>query len=460
MNGGLAATTENGGWTNMKKKLLLLALPALMVLTSCGRVNNQPVEKQLNNLDGVVEDTLAHEDVFGGAAVKGPAIRKIENMGTGANYKVGYQIHFDNKENDDPSDDRISIRFVAAIQSSYASMTWTRGVTNGVGAETKPLSNHRYDEGLAEDVYFNSSVIYDSIANGAGNDVMTKGVGEYADYSGFIVYSLLNIPYKANKDSYVGVTLTLHPSEGDDVVTPFYAVKIKKNAGGTASSDAFSFSNNKSGFFLAGTISGRTRTVNSDSSFKGDNAAAFDTDFVANDNFLIVQKESSMFKIWDSRCITSDPTNGTARFFEDDDGRIKVASGGDIRLFLNGSDELWSDSTSPYTRTRLSEEHGGLFVRGFVTTGADDWDCKDGFELKSDRKDYAVLFHAYFHTGEFKIACSDWAGEEFNYITGGDKAGNFEDGVGSGNANCLTEGYYDIYINTHNPREVYIFMSE
>lgn len=440
----------------MKKKLLLLALPALMVLSSCTSLRAATVQ---NDFDFLQEDTLAHEEVFG-AAEAGPAIRRMPVVDSKASYKVGYQIHFDDKGDADASNDRISIRFIAAINAEYAQMRWSRGVTDGEGKEAKAFSDRRYDEDLAADVYFDSKVVYNHLANGAGNDEMTAGEGAFADYTGFVIYSVLGVPYEANKDSYLGVTLKLTPAEGEAVQTDFYAVKIKKNAGGDGSADAFSFSKNKSGFFLAGTISGRTRTVNSDSSFKGDNPAAFDADFVANDSFLVIQKEYNMFKIWDSRCITSDPTNGTARFFEDDDGRIKVVNGGDIRLFLNGSNELWSDNVSPYARARLDEEHGGLFVRGFVTTGADDWACKDEFELKSDRKDYAVLLHAYFHTGEFKIACSDWSGEEYNYITGGDKTGNFEDGVGSGNANCLTAGYYDIYLNNNNPREVYIFMSE
>ena len=440
----------------MNKKLLLLVIPAFMALSSCTYMEHATVAKNFV----FIEDNLAHEEIFGEAEVGGPAVKRMPVVDNKANYKVGYQIHFDDKGDADASNDEISIRFIAAINAEYTQMRWSRGVTDGAGQESRPFSDHRYDEALDKDVYFDSKVVYTHLANGAGNDEMTAGEDPFNDYTGFIIYSVLGIPYEANKDSYLGVTLKLTPAEGEAVQTDFYAVKIKKNAGGDASADAFSFSKNKSGFFLAGTISGRTRTVNSDSSFKGDNPAAFDTDFVANDSFLVIQKESNMFKIWDSRCITSDPTNGTARFFEDDDGRIKVVNGGDIRLFLNGSDELWSDNVSPYARTRLDEEHGGLFVRGFVTTGADDWACKDEFELKSDRKDYAVLLHAYFHTGEFKIACSDWSGEEYNYITGGDKAGNFEDGVGSGNANCLTAGYYDIYINNSNPREVYIFMSE
>ena len=408
-----------------------------MVLAGCSNPS-RPVEKVENNPSGMMaEDNLAHEELFGGSKIAVPTIKRMSEIDTKPSYKVGYQIHYESNE--------LSIRFVAAINSDYTTMRWSRGLTTGHGTEVKAFTSQKSAE---PEAYFDSTVVYTSLSNG-GEDVMEAGKGEYEDYTGFIVYSLTNIPYSTYEDCYLGVSLSL-----DGASTPFYAVKVKRNGAGTASSDTFSFSKDKSGFFLAGTITGRNRTVNSDSSFKGDNAAAFDTDFNVDDSFLIIQKESNMFKVWDSRCITTDATYGTSRFFEDNNGRIRVKSGGDIRLFLNGSNELWSDAISPYARTGK-----GLYVRGFVTTGEDDWACKDGFELKSDRKDYAVLFHVYFHTGNFKIANSGWS-EQYNYINGGDKTGNFEDGAGDGNANCLTAGYYDIYINTENPRQVYIFKSE
>ena len=435
----------------MKKKILLIALPALMALSGCSGLSNKQIEKPENEFTStIVEDNLAHDEIFGAALANGPAIRKAQVVETADNYKIGYQIKFDDKGNADASDDVLSIRFVAAIKASYSTMVWSRGVTSGNGGSAIGFGNEKY--GSTDKLA--STVIYDTLSNGLGGTIRA-GYDDYVGYTGFIVYTMTGIRYNAYQDSYVGAMLTLHPAEGSDVVSRIYAIKVEKNGAGTASADTFSFSNDKNGFFLAGTINGRVRTVNADGQLKGDNAAVFDTDFAVNDRFLVVQKEGGLFKIWDSRCITTDGANHTSTFFADDGGRLKVISGGDLRLYLNGSNELWSDAQSPYAR-----EDKNLYVRGTVTAnGEDDWTAKATYQFKSDRKDYAVLFHVYLSEGYFKIATSDWSGEQYNYITGGNKDGNFVDG-GEGNAQCLTSGYYDIYLNNDNPRGVYIFVSE
>ena len=138
----------------MNKKLLLIAIPALMVMSSCTNLESA------TKVDLFKEDTIAHEEVFGGQAVRGPAIRKMADVDSDTDYKVGYQIHFDDKGNADGSDDVISVRFVAAIKADYTLMRWTRGVTDSRGAELKALSDHRYDEDKGEDVYFDSKVVY------------------------------------------------------------------------------------------------------------------------------------------------------------------------------------------------------------------------------------------------------------------------------------------------------------
>ena len=46
----------------MKKRLLLLALPAFMALSGCSGISVSPKANDL-----MVEDTLAHEEIFGEA---------------------------------------------------------------------------------------------------------------------------------------------------------------------------------------------------------------------------------------------------------------------------------------------------------------------------------------------------------------------------------------------------------
>ena len=414
----------------MKKKLLLIALPALMVLSGC---SNALVEQPVNNNNEIVleEDTLAHEEIFGGQAIKGPAIRKMSDVGVDTDYKVGYQIHFDDKGTVDDSDDVISIRFIAALKANYATMRWTRGITDGAGAEVKALSDHR--RVAEEDVYFDSKVVYTHLANGEGNDEMDATVGAYSEYTGFIVYSLLNIPYSDNIDAYLGVTLTLTPSEGDAVQTGFYAVKIEKNGAGTASAHTFKFASNKDGFFLAKGES----VIDADGSVRGDNAASFTANLAANETFLVVQKTASLFKVWDGWRLGDEDANIT-----NDNGLVKVATASKYVFYLNKGDEIY--------HTKY-EEPTIYYVRGDAAGG---WDVTEesSYRMVSDPDNKGVLLDALLtKDGGFKIGGITWDVYDLgaDRLLGGAKDLGYVSGT-SGNIQCNRTAYYNLYLTNND----------
>lgn len=431
----------------MKKKLLLIALPVLMVLSGC---SNALVEQPVKNNNEIVleEDNLAHEEIFGGQAIKGPAIRKMSDVGVDTDYKVGYQIHFDDKGDADDTNDVISIRFIAALKANYATMRWTRGITDGAGAEVKALSDHR--RVAEEDVYFDSKVVYTHLANGEGNDEMNATEGAYADYTGFIVYSLLNIPYSDNIDAYLGVTLTLTPSEGDAVQTDFYAVKIEKNGAGTASAHTFKFASNKDGFFLAKGES----VIDADGSVRGDNAASFTANLAANETFLVVQKTASLFKVWDGWRLGDEDAN-----IINDNGLVKVATASKYVFYLNKGNEIY--------HTKY-EEPTSFYIRGTAGSGwgndTGDIGIADTYRFITDPDNKAILLGVTLAVGDFKISdqnwshqwgytqCKDggyfWSPNSGNTICIGGAAANFEAGS-DGNIHCKVAGTYNIYLTNN-----------
>ena len=425
----------------MKKKLLLIALPALMVLSGC---SNALVEQPALNNDAIVleEDTLAHEEIFGGQAIKGPAIRKMSDVGVDTDYKVGYQIHFDDKGTVDGSDDMISIRFIAAIKADYTVKRWTRAVSSVAGEEIKALSDHR--RVAEEDVYFDSSVVYTHLANGEGNDEMDATQGAYADYTGFIVYSLLNIPYEANKNAYVGVTLAL-----DAVKTEFYAVKIEKNGAGTASAHHFKFVSNKDGFFLAKGES----VVDAEGSTRDgvNNAASFSANLAANDTFVVAQKTASSFKIWDGSCLQDANANVV-----NDNGLVKVNTASRYVFFLNKLNKIY------FTKF---DEPTSYYVRGTAAQGWADEDCVAAYQFITDPDNMAVIFGVSLTVGDFKISdigwnhylgfkeCKDghdpWKPNGETGIVIGGAAGNFEAAASDDNIHCKVAGTYNIYLTNN-----------
>ena len=424
----------------MRNKLLLIALPALMVMSSCTYMESA------TKVDLFKEDTVAHEEVFGGQAIQGPAVQRMADVDTDTDYKVGYQIHFDDKGNADGTDDVISIRFIAAIKADYTLMRWTRGVTDSRGAELKALSDHRYDEDLHEDVYFDSNVVYTSLNNGSGVDEMTAGTGEFAGYTGFIVYSLLNIPYEDNVDAYLGVTLAL-----DEVKTDFYAVKIEKNGAGTASAHSFKFASDKNGFFLAKDDS----VVDADASTRGDNAASFTVNLAADEGFLIVQKTASLFKVWDGWCLQDEDL-----ILVNDNGLMKSTVASKYVFYLNTSNGIYhtkyEEPTSYYVRGTAGEGWGN---------GEGDIGISSAYRFVTDPDNKAVLLGVELSVGDFKISDQNWShswgfkqckdGGDFwkpNGETGiviGGAAANFEEGESDDNIHCKVAGTYNIYLTNN-----------
>lgn len=429
----------------MRNKLLLIALPALMVMSSCTYMEHA------TRVDLFKEDTVAHEEVFGGQAIQGPAVQRMADVDSDTDYKVGYQIHFDDKGNADDADDVISIRFIAAIKADYTVMRWTRGVASKNGGELKALSDHRYDEVKGEDVYFDSKVVYTSLNNGSGVDEMTAGEGDFAGYTGFIVYSLLNIPYAENVDAYLGVTLRLTPAKGDAVQTDFYAVKVEKNGAGTASAHSFKFASDKNGFFLAKGES----VVDADASTRGENAASFTASLAADDSFVVVQKTASLFKVWDGSCLRDADAN-----IVNDNGLVKAATASRYVFYLNGSNEIYhtkyDEPTSYYVRGTAGEGWGN---------GEGDIGISSAYRFVTDPDNKAVLLGVELSVGDFKIADQGWAhswgyklckdgGDFWNpdgapTIVIGGAAANFEEAASDDNIHCKVAGTYNIYLTNN-----------
>ena len=291
----------------MKKKLLLIALPALMVLSGCANVQKEQPKAEEQPVVEFEEDTVAHEEIFGEAVeAKQPAIRKMGELDYVSSYKFGYQIHFDNNETPAvPGDDTISIRFIAAIQGDiddYTSIVWHRGLARGDGEETLAFSDLSSKAGHPQ---LKSTVVYSSLSNN-GEDLMKAGQGDYSDYDGFVVYSLTNIPYEEHKDSYMAAYITLTPKVGSAVTSDLGVVKVETN--GEHSSSLYSFAVEHDGYvsndnyFLYGRINSGADSVHySLGDNEGNDNANYNLDLKAGDYFGSFFYNGSSFKYFSYR---------------------------------------------------------------------------------------------------------------------------------------------------------------
>ena len=242
----------------MNKKLLLLTLPAFMVLSACGgRLVEKPVEEL--PAASMSEDTIAHEE--GAQQIVRTAPLRAPTLDADS-VKIGYQIQFNENEDDDGSDDTISIRFVAALKDREVTAFWHRGLaqSNGYeGAEVSPgVWKYKFNDGTTHQ----SSILYDALNNGGVRVV--AGEGDFVGYECFAIYTLMNIPYNYYDDSYLAAYVTL--TGANTINSQGLAVRIERD--GDASADRFYFNPDVTGHFLTGRINNVVRDGSDDSTHK------------------------------------------------------------------------------------------------------------------------------------------------------------------------------------------------
>ena len=319
----------------MKKKLLLIVLPALMVLSGCSSPKTELMR----------EDNLAHEEIFGAAEVAGQlGIRRAVEGSSEApaeadlSIKMGYQTQLNNN--------LLSVRFIAGIKNANVTAYWHRGACRGSGSDGLLNSSSQEKIKFADSGNHASSVMYKSLKN--GDATITAGQGEWADYFGFAIYTLTNIPYtNANKDAYLAAYLTLSDSNypSRTVNSNVYAIKIEVNNDGT-STHKFDFASNTNGYFLYGTIGGQDNRFypadDSESTYQpNQNFASYeDIDLTSSDNFGSFFFNGSNFRF----CNFATYFEHSLGFFgasSTTSGFATPKEGGRYRLTLSSGDNKW-----------------------------------------------------------------------------------------------------------------------
>lgn len=370
----------------MNKRFLLIALPAIMALSGCqASLGLKQQQKDNNPVLEMAEDTLAHEEVFGGAenthAISEHLQPKKAKL-TADSVKIGYQIQYnDNNTPADDSDDKISIRFVAALADASVTAVWHRGLAQPNGAEgAEPdHANHpgvwKYKfSGDDVPVDLTSSVIYDALNNGGSR--VAAGEGDYIGYEGFAIYTLMNIPYNQFKDSYLAAYVTL---TGENTInSKGLAVKVERD--GSVSKNRFYFNAGSTYHFLEGTFNGVARDGSDDSTHalvtgneygEGGNSADFtDIPMLATDSFgSFYYSAGTCFQFFGYNSFT----NGTADIYFEGSGLSEYSKpkyDGTFSIYISRTTEnhLFGSTTATrsvtFNCTKDVGDGRGIFVVG------------------------------------------------------------------------------------------------
>ena len=336
----------------MKKKLFLAILPALMVLSACVGVNPRQEVKQEPLC---IEDTLAHEEVFGEAKVAGNlGVRKTANPSGVLEPKIGVQ--WKKSDNNNDANTKIDIRYVAAISSLDVKARWARGVAMQDSNCPKKFYNDAKKPG---DFYYKEATIaYETISND-GNETKATALG--GGYNYFVVYTMKNIPWQEYQYSYMAAYLQILDNETDSVLKSSEVLAVNINQQHHFSFGLMEFN----GYFIEGTIGGEANEFRKIDDTPDGTDHAFESGLVlnANDNFGLFKWTPTEFQYFgrynfggldtfyleDSSALSSNYSkvraSGTYALKVESDNRFKLeAEALNVNLYLNTGS--WGDNQS------------------------------------------------------------------------------------------------------------------
>lgn len=345
----------------MSKKLLLLALPALMVMSSCTYMQSA------TKVELFKEDTVANEKVFGELQ---PMNLGVPNVDPGDDPtwtkapKVGVQF----KSYTESEVDYLAVRFVAAIADTDGmTATWSRAVSEKNSNQIKPMAHDKV-----------SSVKYDALNNGGTPKAATS---EGSGYNKYVVYSMYNIP-ASQDESYVAAYLTLSKDGETDVVSKVIATQLD-------GSYYFSFDAAdlvKDGYFLqttSGIVKQKADADTDPANDAKDNAFFENVNLVANEEFGLFRFTSSCFQFFGYDKFWNSNDEGDAENMHSSQSYVKAADLDQFgELYLNGKYDFYVNKYN------------------FVFTAPKDVDVTFSFTPSEHWKEASAIFYLYGFNGE------------------------------------------------------------
>lgn len=344
----------------MKKNIFLGLLPALLVLASCQAAPKVEPKAELEN---IIEDTEAHDEIFGESKLVGNlGIRKAYDgdvevpEDTGVAYpNLGIQTKKGNGADGiaDTADDTISIRFVAAIQVgdvnldgditdadlAATTVSWRRTIFKNDGtvsiASADKASTKAYTSLAAPD---------DVEDDGIADNILTIEEFNAAklgrSYTHFVVYTMLDLPLTYG-NYYTVVDVSVNGGGSEILATTIdqttqFVFEPYVNAH-PLNNHYFAIKKSASGFDVIDPAA-----TPGDGNFARFEGASFD----ANDSFVIVHRvvgalgsNSDIFKVYGF-----DQLRRGAQFLPKvaDSNFIKASGTGSYNLYLTDFNQIYA----------------------------------------------------------------------------------------------------------------------
>lgn len=301
---------------NMKAKLLLGLLPAILALSSCAGV---APKDEVENFEFFQEDTLIHDELFDDSqsVFLTKAIKNLAPVDS-SEPRIGVQKSTTYTYN---ATSCVAIRFVAAVNLpniEEASVQWDRAVYTDSG------SVHNSISGLLD-----VEKAYTTISDDNGD----VSISSYPGYTHFVTYTVRNVPVD-HEDYVVTASLTVNGVSNNKTVAT--SIDLTRQV---------AFPKDTTGYFLAGTFNGNPGIAIEEEYFVGENdKTAFVRGMKEGDSFLVVLNNPSTnhFEIF------SDSISVNDTLFKKENHKIVAKSDGDFLLIFSKDGNLYSDTAYFY----------------------------------------------------------------------------------------------------------------
>ena len=318
----------------MKRNKLLVLLPALLVLSSCQAAPKVNIQKPLKEENTFIEDSLAHDELFGDQFFGRKANPSKEGdpvYHPGADASIGWQSKIDKGADGvlNTPDDLLAFRFVAPVtfgegQLGPTNAVWTRTVSSN-GGDSYPMDTGTYT----------CTEAYTQLEEGDGVYTIAEFNEEHStSYTHFVVYTLRNIPRYTYDYCYICAYLTLSGEGGVNQTTKAVAVSMDR-------AESMSF-NAADGHF---TMCINYTDLVEATSYGGGNLATFSNVALnAGDYAYVTGFKNTKYYFYGYDRLSGEVN--AYNFIEGEYSTFEAKYKGNYTFFLNNEGEIWTSATN------------------------------------------------------------------------------------------------------------------
>ena len=359
----------------MKKKLFIGLLPALMTLSACGGISPKASAQESGTF---LEDTLAHEELFGSLNDPSSPIKSVRNLNPTDPSVPAIGVQFKEDRDGEEALQYVSVRYVAAVKVeklSSASAVWTRTVYEADGSVRIASDDVECEK------------VYTVIQDGAGSLSMDDYNSSLStDYNYFVTYVIRHIP-ASDIGGCLCASLTFNDGKNTPTTTRIVATQLNERTNSiSAAFDSDDFTDYTTGgsYFLKGSIGAESTARLSADPLPRSGIASFSSslNLSSGNNFVVAYSdysdaENPKFKLLNPALDGEKTASGVTKT----NGKIAVGTTAQYILCLKNASTLTSEVAHNVVFRATAADIDSSTYSMYAVGSFNDWTANPYYKL-------------------------------------------------------------------------------